>query len=225
MSEGSESPLAVAGEIRYSGVSPDPTKSFDEWREAAGDDEMLKQIQQRWKSLGALTTAECRVVTANLRLLATLTAGVNYPENEALVRQLFPVDLLLEALDQLSDLGLHFASRKGAKAEAKAEAKGTEAKGAAAHPKSYPEVQADVCGDEESLPLREAYAAMHSAFVDLLVQLYVNNSRLTNSTRGLKPSLVWGIGVDSDLPEDYEDVAASVSRSTVIFPARFSFRR
>ena len=58
----------------YPRLSPEPGVSYEEWRDSASD-ETLVEAKKTWRPLAQLDVAECRIITANLRLLAMLCAG------------------------------------------------------------------------------------------------------------------------------------------------------
>lgn len=58
----------------YPRLSPEPGVSYEEWRDSASD-KTLVEAKKTWRPLAQLDVAECRIITANLRLLAMLCAG------------------------------------------------------------------------------------------------------------------------------------------------------
>jgi hypothetical protein len=151
---------------------------------------------------------------------------------------LVSVDLLLEMLDQLSDLGRAYATRasptpppESSPAETSDRSASSKARpGTAASAKvaARAEAAAAVAAATAAVPspvedpvLREAFAAMHTSVVLLLSNLYVHSSRLSAETlqrKALRPTLMWGVGTGQDLPEDYE-VALSVLSNRVFSAA------
>lgn len=65
-------------EKTYPRLSPVPGLAFEEWRDGASD-ETLVAAKKTWRPLAALDVVECRIITASLRLLATLCAGKGRP--------------------------------------------------------------------------------------------------------------------------------------------------
>jgi hypothetical protein len=75
-SKGTAAKVASATQKKksYPRLSPEPGVSYEEWRDSASD-ETLVEAKKTWRPLAALDVAECRIITANFRLLAMLCAG------------------------------------------------------------------------------------------------------------------------------------------------------
>ena len=135
-------------------------------------------------------------------------------------------------LDQLSDLGKKFATRvpppppppmmDAYSPESPLSAKRTQDSNKARASAKSPSKGAsntDAGSSDEPTPvedsvLREEYAAMHTSVVLLLINLFVQSTRLSTEMaqrKSLRPTLVWGVGTGQDMPEDYEVALASLS--------------
>ena len=135
-------------------------------------------------------------------------------------------------LDQLSDLGKKFATRvpppppppmmdaylPESPLSAKRTQDSNKARASAKSP-SKGASNTDAGSSDEPTPvedsvLREEYAAMHTSVVLLLINLFVQSTRLSTEMaqrKSLRPTLVWGVGTGQDMPEDYEVALASLS--------------
>ena len=160
-------------------------------------------------------------------------SGSHASNNEAIIKKLVSVDLLLEMLDQISDLGKKFATRATAppppppmvdtySPESPLSVKRTQDSNKARATAKTTNIGApnNIAGStDEPMPfedsaLREEYAAMHTSVVLLLNNLFVQSTRLSTEItqrKSLRPTLVWGVGTGQDMPEDYEVALASLS--------------